>query len=229
MRHQIIDVRCDHCNARASRPCRSVGDRVIIEPHQRRIQKALGKGWGADVDENLRRTAIQAYEKATLMFVFGRFSSNLLSAALKHRSIDPRRKWVRDAFAGNVNLGSSPHPEFHPKVLAARRARRGARDPARAVAAHGLHRRRRSRGRGAGAGARLDPEGGVMAGRIDAKDLPAELLEKLGIGKPAARRRRSMTMDEVRTAAIRVLHVVADLTAAERRRVLRQAGKLNDV
>lgn len=115
MRHQIIDVRCDHCNARASRPCRSVGDRVIVEPHQRRIQKALGKGWGADVDANLRHTAIMAYEKATLTFVFGRFSKDLLAAAKKHRSIDPRRKWVRDAFAGNVNDFHAEHfPKYSP-------------------------------------------------------------------------------------------------------------------
>ena len=115
MRHQIIDVRCDHCNARASRPCRSVGDRVIVEPHMRRIEKALGKGWGSNVDENLMHSARQAYAKAAIVFVFGRFSKDLLAAALKHRSIDPRRKWVREAFAGNVNAGVSPHAEHFPK------------------------------------------------------------------------------------------------------------------
>lgn len=115
MRHQIIDVRCDHCNARPSRPCRSVGDRVIVEPHMRRIERALGKGWGKGVDQNLQLKARETYAEATIRFVFGRVSSDLLSAAKKHRSIDPRSKWVRDAFAGNVNLGSSPHREFCPK------------------------------------------------------------------------------------------------------------------
>lgn len=44
-----------------------------------------------------------------------------------------------------------------------------------------------------------------------------------------ARRTRSMTMHEVRSHAIRVVAEIADLTPAERKRVLRQAAKLNDV
>jgi hypothetical protein len=47
--------------------------------------------------------------------------------------------------------------------------------------------------------------------------------------KVKARRVRSMTMHEVRTYAIRVLAVMADLTPAERSRVLRQAERMNAV
>lgn len=66
-----------------------------------------------------------------------------------------------------------------------------------------------------------------MPGTIDVNDLPPEVRRKLGVKRRPAK--RTMTMDAVRTAAIRVLHVVADLTPAERGRVLRHALKLNDV
>lgn len=57
-------------------------------------------------------------------------------------------------------------------------------------------------------------------------DLPPAVRKKLNIRTP---RRQSMTKDEIRTAAIRVLAVVADLSPAERRRVLAHAAKINDV
>jgi hypothetical protein len=66
-----------------------------------------------------------------------------------------------------------------------------------------------------------------MAGTINAGELPPEVRKQLGIKKP--RERRAMTLNDVRTYAIRVLAVVADLTPSERKRVLRQAGKMNDV
>jgi hypothetical protein len=62
---------------------------------------------------------------------------------------------------------------------------------------------------------------------INAADLSPELRKKLGLPRRAGR--RSMTMDDVRTAAIRVLNVIADLTPSERGRVLRHAQKVNDV
>ena len=65
-----------------------------------------------------------------------------------------------------------------------------------------------------------------MAATIDAKELTPALRTKLGVTAP---RRRGMTMNDVRTAAIRVLAVVADLSPTDRRRVLRQASKLNEV
>ncbi len=61
---------------------------------------------------------------------------------------------------------------------------------------------------------------------VSAADLPAEVRRRLGVRKP---RRATLPMDEVRSYAIRVMHVLADLTPAERARVLRQAQKLNDV
>lgn len=61
---------------------------------------------------------------------------------------------------------------------------------------------------------------------IDAKDLPPEVRRRLGM---KTKRGRSMTLNEVRTHALRVLAVVADLSPAERRRVLRQATKVNAV
>lgn len=62
---------------------------------------------------------------------------------------------------------------------------------------------------------------------LNIRDLPPELRKQLGLQAP--RRPRSMTKDEIRTAAIRVMHVMADLTPAERRRVIAQAAKLNEV
>ncbi|MFL5912748.1 MAG: hypothetical protein ACJ768_19555 [Gaiellaceae bacterium] len=65
-----------------------------------------------------------------------------------------------------------------------------------------------------------------MAGRINLAELPPEVRAQLNLKAP---RRRSMTMHDVRTAAIRVMAVVADLTPTDRRRVLRHAAKLNEV
>lgn len=62
---------------------------------------------------------------------------------------------------------------------------------------------------------------------IDAGELPPELRKKLGVKKP--RGERAFTMHMVRSYALRVLYVMADLTPSERTRVLRQALKVNDV
>jgi hypothetical protein len=68
--------------------------------------------------------------------------------------------------------------------------------------------------------------------RINLSELPADVRRKLPSDvrrKLRAPARRSMTMDQVRTAAIRVLAVVADLRPADRARVLKHAAKLNEV
>lgn len=60
-------------------------------------------------------------------------------------------------------------------------------------------------------------------------DLPPAMrkaLRQQGVKKP---RRVTMSKDQVRTAAFRVLAVVAELSPAERRRVLSHAVKLNEV
>ena len=61
---------------------------------------------------------------------------------------------------------------------------------------------------------------------ISVDDLTPEARRALGVKR---QRRQTMTKDEVRTAAIRVMAVMADLSPAERRRVLAQASKLNEV
>jgi len=64
---------------------------------------------------------------------------------------------------------------------------------------------------------------------ISIDDLPPEvrkLLAAKGVRKP---RTQSMSINEVRTAAIRILAVVADLTPNERKRVIAHAAKLNEV
>lgn len=110
MKRQIIDVPCEHCSARPSKPCRSVGDRVIVDPHMRRIERALGKGWGEGANENTALHARAAYTEAAIVFVFGRCSPDLLRLAKKDRAIDVRKKWVRDALAG-------PLPTFHAEKI----------------------------------------------------------------------------------------------------------------
>jgi hypothetical protein len=65
-----------------------------------------------------------------------------------------------------------------------------------------------------------------MSPAIRAADLPADVRKKLGVKLP---RQRSMTIHEVRTHALRMLGVVADLTQSERLRVLKHAVKLNGV
>lgn len=65
-----------------------------------------------------------------------------------------------------------------------------------------------------------------MPAQVNLAEIPVDVRKRLGLKKPPV---RSMDMATVRTYAIRVMAVIADLTPAERRRVLRQAGKLNDV
>jgi len=64
-----------------------------------------------------------------------------------------------------------------------------------------------------------------MSRAIDLADIPADIRKKMNL--PTPRRARSMTKNEVRTAAIRVLAVIADLTPGERSRVLAHAAKVN--
>lgn len=70
-----------------------------------------------------------------------------------------------------------------------------------------------------------------MAGKIDADELPAAVRAQLRKTGQLPRRspRRSMTADQVRTHALRIMAVIADLSPAERRRVLRKAAEVNAV
>jgi hypothetical protein len=61
---------------------------------------------------------------------------------------------------------------------------------------------------------------------IDVDELTPELRKQLGLRR---RPQRSLSKNDVRTYAIRVLNVIADLTPAERSRVLKQAAAVNDV
>jgi hypothetical protein len=60
--------------------------------------------------------------------------------------------------------------------------------------------------------------------RLSLDDLPAATRQRLGLKKT---RTTQFPKDQVRTWAIRVLAVVADLTPDQRRRVLQHAAKLN--
>jgi len=66
-----------------------------------------------------------------------------------------------------------------------------------------------------------------MSARIDLADIPPDVRKKLNL--PTPRRARSLSKNEVRSYAIRVLYVIADLSPSERRRVLSHAVKVNDV
>lgn len=73
-----------------------------------------------------------------------------------------------------------------------------------------------------------------MAGRIDAADIPGDVLAKLGILAPGSkgasgRKRSGMSKDEVRSYALRALAPLASLTQRERARVLHHALKVNEV
>jgi hypothetical protein len=67
----------------------------------------------------------------------------------------------------------------------------------------------------------------MSAPTLSAADLPPDLRKRVGIRTP--RKPRTVSKNDVRALAIRVLAVVADLTPNERRRVLAHAAKLNDV
>lgn len=71
-----------------------------------------------------------------------------------------------------------------------------------------------------------------MAGTVDLADLSPEVRRQLAAkGAKIAKTTRTTTMtrDAVRTAAFRVMAVLADLAPAQRERVLRHALKLNEV
>jgi hypothetical protein len=65
-------------------------------------------------------------------------------------------------------------------------------------------------------------------GVINLADIPPGVRKRMNLPK-LPRQRTGMAKDAVRTAAIRVMAVVADLTPAERKRVLAHALKLNEV
>jgi hypothetical protein len=61
---------------------------------------------------------------------------------------------------------------------------------------------------------------------IHIDDLTAEQRRELGLTKP---RQSKFTAEEMRARALRVLASIADLSRAERDRVLKHAGKVNRV
>jgi len=67
--------------------------------------------------------------------------------------------------------------------------------------------------------------------KLTLDDLPPDARRKLleQHGRKRAPRRTSFSKDRVRTYAIRVLAVVADLSPSERSRVLAMAGQMNEV
>jgi hypothetical protein len=70
-------------------------------------------------------------------------------------------------------------------------------------------------------------EGGcVMAGRLKVEDLPLAAQRKFGIKRP---RKSEFSKEAVRTNALRVLDVIANLTQDQRRRVLEHAVKVNAI
>jgi hypothetical protein len=70
-----------------------------------------------------------------------------------------------------------------------------------------------------------------MAGKIDASQVPPDVMKRALAqqGRARPRKPRSMDMHAVRSYAIRCLNTMADLTQAERTRVLKHATKVNDV
>lgn len=64
----------------------------------------------------------------------------------------------------------------------------------------------------------------MAAPKLSVNDLPADTRRKLGLTKT---RQQQFSKDQVRTWAIRVLAVVADLNQDQRRRVLQHALKIN--
>lgn len=69
-------------------------------------------------------------------------------------------------------------------------------------------------------------------GQVTLFDLPPEVQERLleQEGNSGGRKPRSMTADQVRGLALRVLGVLADRsTQAERKRILRKAVEINEV
>ena len=67
-------------------------------------------------------------------------------------------------------------------------------------------------------------KGGSVAVRLNAKDLPPEMLKKLGIRAP---RNQNFTKESVRSWSLKALTLLAELSQDQRRRVLEHALKVN--
>lgn len=65
-----------------------------------------------------------------------------------------------------------------------------------------------------------------MSPAADVRDIDPEVLKRLGIKRP---RTRQFTKEDVRSNALRVLAVVANLTQEQRTRVLRHALNVNAI
>jgi hypothetical protein len=63
-----------------------------------------------------------------------------------------------------------------------------------------------------------------MPAKLNANDLPPEMLKKLGIRAP---RNKSFTKESVRSWSLKTLALLADLSQDQRRRVLEHALKVN--
>lgn len=97
---RIIASRCYFCGASEGEPCRSVGGRVIVWPHQQRI-KLAGVPSGRDgLSEDARDDAIDLYRDTVIELVFGYRTPEIVALAMKDRSIDERKQWVKKALAG---------------------------------------------------------------------------------------------------------------------------------
>lgn len=66
-----------------------------------------------------------------------------------------------------------------------------------------------------------------MGASLNLADIPREQRRELGL--PGQRERTTFSKEECRTQALKCLAVIAGLTRAERRRVLRHALKVNEV
>lgn len=64
---------------------------------------------------------------------------------------------------------------------------------------------------------------------VPLNELPDDIRERLGLPPAAKHRQVTFTAEHERRHALKVLALIADLTQAQRGRVLRRAARINDV